>query len=27
VLKVNAKKHVDELVKDRDSWKINCCKI
>jgi len=27
VLKVNAKKHLDELVKDRDSWKVNCCKI
>jgi len=27
VLKVNAKKHLDELVRDRDSWKVNCCKI
>ena len=27
MLKVNAKKHLDELVKDRDSWKVNCCKI
>jgi len=27
VLKVNAKKHLDELVKDRDSSKVNCCKI
>jgi hypothetical protein len=27
VLKVNAKKHLDELVKDRDTWKVNCCRI
>jgi len=27
VLKVNTKKHFDELVKDRDSWKTNCIKI
>ena len=27
VLKVNTKKHLDELVKDRDSWKTNCIKI
>ena len=27
MLKVNAKKHLDELVKDRDSWKVNCCRI
>ena len=27
VLKENAKKHLDELVKDRDSWKVNCCRI
>jgi len=27
VLKVNTKKHLDELVKDRDSWKANCIKI
>jgi len=27
VLKVNTKKHLDELIKDRDSWKTNCIKI
>jgi hypothetical protein len=27
VLKVNAKKHVEDLVKDRDSWKTNCIKL
>jgi len=27
VLKVNAKKHFDELIKDRDSWKANCIKL
>jgi len=27
VLKVNTKKHLDELVKDQDSWKTNCIKI
>ena len=27
VLKVNTKKHLDELVKDRDSWKTNCIRI
>jgi len=27
VLKVNTKKHLDELVKDWDSWKTNCIKI
>jgi len=27
VLKVKTKKHLDELVKDRDSWKTNCIKI
>ena len=27
MLKVNAKKHLDDLIKDRDSWKVNCCKI
>jgi len=27
VLKVNTKKHLDELVKERDSWKTNCIKI
>jgi len=27
VLKVNTKKHLDELVKERDSWKTNCFKI
>ncbi|XP_021321346.1 skin secretory protein xP2-like [Sorghum bicolor] len=27
VLKVNTKKHFDELIKDRDSWKANCIKI
>jgi hypothetical protein len=27
VLKVNTKKHLDELVKDLDSWKTNCIKI
>jgi len=27
MLKVNTKKHLDELVKDRDSWKTNCIKI
>jgi hypothetical protein len=24
VLKVNAKKYVEDLVKDRDSWKSRC---
>jgi len=27
VLKVNTKKHLDELVKDQDSWKTNCIKM
>ena len=27
VLKVNTKKHLDELVKERNSWKTNCIKI
>ena len=27
MLKVNAKKHLDDLIKDRDSWKVNCCRI
>ena len=27
MLKVNTKKHLEDLVKDRDSWKVNCCKI
>jgi len=27
VLKANTKKHVEDLVKDRDSWKTNCIKI
>ena len=27
VLKANTKKHVKELVKDRDSWKMNCVKL
>jgi len=27
VLKVNTKKHLDELIKDRDSWKANCIKL
>jgi hypothetical protein len=27
VLKANAKKHVEDLVQDRDSWKANCIKI
>jgi len=27
VLKVNTKKHLDELVKDQDSWKVNYCRI
>ena len=27
MLKVNTKKHLDDLIKDRDSWKANCCKI
>jgi len=27
VLKVNTKKHLDELVKERDSWKTNCIMI
>ena len=26
MLKVNTKKHLDELIKDRDSWKTNCIK-
>jgi len=27
VLKVNTKKHLDELVKERDSWKTNYIRI
>ena len=27
VLKVNTKKHLDELVKEWDSWKTNCIKL
>jgi len=27
VLKVNTKKHLDELIKDWDSWKTNCIKL
>ena len=27
VLKANTKKHLDELVKERNSWKMNCIKI
>jgi len=27
VLKVNTKKHLDEMVKDRDSWKTNCIRL
>jgi len=27
VLKVNTKKYLDELIKDRDSWKTNCIKL
>jgi len=27
VLKVNNMKHLDELVKEQDSWKTNCIKI
>jgi len=27
VLKVNTKKHLDKLIKDRDSWKTNCIKL
>jgi len=27
VLKVNTKKHFDELIKDWDSWKANCIKL
>jgi len=27
VLKVNTKKHLDELIKDRDSWKANCINL
>ena len=27
MLKANTKKHVEDLVKDRDSWKANCIKI
>ena len=27
VLKANTKKHLDELVKERDSWKMNCIKL
>jgi len=27
VLKVNTKKHLDELIKDRDSWKTNSIKL
>ena len=27
MIKANTKKHVENLVKDRDSWKANCIKI
>ena len=27
MLKANTKKHVEDLVKDRDSWKTNCIKL
>ena len=27
MLKVNTKKHLDELIKDRDSWKANYIKL
>ena len=27
MLKANTKKHMEDLVKDRDSWKVNCCRI
>jgi len=27
VLKVNTKKHLDELVKDQDFWKTNCIRL
>jgi hypothetical protein len=27
VLKANMKKHMEDLVKDRDSWKGNCIQI
>ena len=27
MLKVNTKKHLDELVRDRDSWKTNCIRL
>ena len=27
MLKVNTKKHLDELIKDRDSWKTNSIKL
>ena len=27
MLKVNTKKHLDELIKDRDFWKANCIKL
>jgi len=27
VLKVNTNKHLNELIKDRDSWKANCIKL
>jgi hypothetical protein len=27
VLKANTKKHLDELVKERDSWKMNYIKL
>ena len=27
MLKVNTKKHLDDLVKDRDSWKTNCIRL
>ena len=27
VLKANTKKHVEDLVKDRDFWKTNCIKL
>jgi len=27
VLKANTKKHLEELVKERDSWKTDCIKL
>ena len=27
MLEVNTKKHLDELVKDQDSWKTNCIRL